>query len=230
MPCDSVFGRLNRTGRPNLDARAIIFAPEEALNPKKIDPLYADCLPRVWEFLQSIDQLDFGIDNFQPHLPSSSPIKQGTLNDRTLLSLEELITPAPRAPVLLPTHLDLLCQTSPAPHAEPDPALYIHGPERSFPEVHIVIRADIDESKTSRHAIESVPPLATEAATVPLHLARNWLSDGNKNERPGEEMRLTRPEHLKAKTTKQQFPESGVTGRKKLLRYRIPMTSDPGIF
>lgn len=159
------FGRLNRQGR-NIPAPAAIFAPEEALDSSKPDPLYGDCLPSVWTWLplwkNEQDRVDFGLDAIR------API-QGTTD------LGRLLAPAPDAPILLEPHLDIFCQTSPEPHVSPDPALYIHGPGRSFPEVSVVLRADISGSADPLEILKAVPPIGTEAATIPLYLARAWL-------------------------------------------------------
>jgi len=187
-PLDSLrqrFGRLNRYGRA-IPAPAAILAPSEALPEKgkeKPDPIYGDCLPRVWKWLEEAgESLDFGILAMSPRLEETE-------------NLADLLAPGADAPVLLPVHLDLLCQTSPAPHEEPDPALYIHGPGREFPEVAVVVRSDIgldpdDGDREIRKDIETlgaIPPLATEAASIPLHTARAWLEDPDANKAPGED-------------------------------------------
>lgn len=169
-PLDSLrqrFGRLNRTGRTDIVACGMIFAPEEALDTNKPDPLYGDCLPAVWDFLSSIEELDFGIVPLDEKLPKGDAIGP-------------LLAPSADAPILMPTHLDILCQTSPAPHAEPDPVLYIHGTQRSFPEVNVIIRSDIGIEQDAKLIIESVPPLPTEAATMPLYLVQQLLADSAK--------------------------------------------------
>jgi CRISPR-associated endonuclease/helicase Cas3 len=167
------FGRLNRYGRPVVSP-AFILAPEESLfaDEKSPDPIYGTCLPRVWSWLKEHeDGLDFGIAALDATLATGSAITP-------------FLAPQPHAPLLLPAHLDLLCQTSPAPHVEPDPSLYIHGPQRDFPTVNIAVRdglvpmgdADVSDILTA------VPLLSTEAATVSLFHARNWLAGGKTNE------------------------------------------------
>ncbi len=169
-PLDSLrqrFGRLNRYGR-NIDALAAIFAPEEALDVVKSDPLYLDCLPKVWAWLESLQSpLPFGISELEPFLP---------MEDR----LSCLLSPSAEAPVLLPSHLDLLCQTSPVPHLTPDPSVYIHGQGRDFPEVTVVLRADLDDEAVALDVLRSTPPVGAEGATIPLHLARAWILDALK--------------------------------------------------
>ena len=180
-PLDSLrqrFGRLNRQGR-DTPAPAIIYAPEEALNEKQSDPLYGDCLPHVWKWLQSQmnaeGQTDFGLSSMGKTLPESEV-------------LTTLLAPSPNAPILLAPHLDLLCQTSPEPHLSPDPTIYIHGPGISFPQIPVLIRADIDEFATAKENLETAPPIGTEAAAIPLHLVRKWLEDPGKAEDSGGDM------------------------------------------
>lgn len=167
-PLDSLrqrFGRLNRQGR-DIPAPAAIFTPEEADDASKPDPLYGDCLPAVRAWLASTQgangTIDFGLD----------AMRESILNTP---SFDRLLAPSADAPILLEPHLDLLCQTSPEPHVSPDPSLYIHGPGRNFPEVSVVLRADINDPSIAAEILRTVPPLGTEAATVPLHHGRTWL-------------------------------------------------------
>ena len=166
-PLDSLrqrFGRLNRQGRA-ISAPAIVFAPEEALDRKQADPIYGSCLPDVWQWLQDHrdgdGKIDFGIDAFDRIAPTGD-------------SLAPLLAPSPDAPVLLGPHLDLLCQTSPEPHVSPEPALYIHGPGRGFPEVSVILRHGIAEHAAAM--LDAAPPLAAEAATLPLPFVKLWLA------------------------------------------------------
>lgn len=167
-PLDSLrqrFGRLNRQGRA-IPAPAAIFTPEEAMDPGKPDPLYGDCLPAVRAWLHAIQgensTIDFGLDALQKEILRTA-------------ELDALLAPVADAPILLAPHLDLLCQTSPEPHVSPDPALYIHGPGRNFPQVYIVLRADITNTEKAAEILKTTPPIGAEAATIPLHLARTWL-------------------------------------------------------
>lgn len=128
------------------------------------DPLYGSALPEVWAWLHRQVNLDFGLDSLDEHLPSGA-------------DLLHLLAPSEEAPILLAPHVDLLSQTSPEPMVSPEPSLYIHGPRREFPEVGIVIRDDLHGMADPLEALKLVPPLGSEAATVPLHLARRWMAD-----------------------------------------------------
>jgi CRISPR-associated endonuclease/helicase Cas3 len=177
-PIDSLrqrFGRLNRQGR-NISAPAAIFAPDEALDSAKEDPLYGTSLPHVWSWLGDHlgpdEYVDFGLNALSGIMPT------GEL-------LDSMLAPAPDAPLLLEPHIDLFCQTSPEPHVCPDPSLYIHGPGRNFPEVSVVLRADLVGAANPEEILKAVPPIGTELATLPLHLARNWLEKPDKTSDAG---------------------------------------------
>ena len=172
-PLDSMrqrFGRLNRQGR-DIQAPAAIFAPDEALDLSKEDPLYGTSLPHVWSWLKASistdEHIDFGLNALSGIMPTG---------DHLVL----MLAPAPDAPLLLEPHLDLFCQTSPEPHVCPDPSLYIHGPGRNFPEVSVVLRADLAGVANPEEILKTVQPIGTEAATLPLYLARNWLEKPDK--------------------------------------------------
>jgi len=165
-PIDSLrqrFGRLNRYGRPRISPAAI-FASDDALSEELEDPIYGTALPAVWSWLQGLETKDFGPSAIAPQLPVGD-------------DLTKLLAPAADAPILLAPHLDLLCQTSPEPHLSPDPSLYIHGPQREFPEVGVILRDDLTGIDDPLAAIRMAPPLGIEAASLPLFHARNWLAD-----------------------------------------------------
>lgn len=221
-PLDSLrqrFGRLNRQGR-DIAAPALIFAPEEALDAKKPDPIYSTCLPTVWEWLgKHLDDdanIDFGIDAFGKIAPNGEV-------------LASLLAPAPDAPVLLPAHLDLLCQTSPEPHVSPEPALYIHGPGRDFPQISVILRADLTDETQARALLEATPPLATEAATLPLPFVRAWLENPDKpkdesGDAPGEtSAEAKKPALLDVK-------EAWIWRNQELLALKTPDSLRPGDF
>ncbi len=169
------FGRLNRLGLSG-DAPAVILAAETQL--QQPDPIYGSALKATWEFLQSqaISErsesgtqstcLDFGVNNLTPRLPTSE-------------ELRPLLAPAPDAPILLPAHLDLLCQTTPIPHPEPDLAPFLHGKGRGQPEVSVVWRCDLDPSRLEDwpEIVSLTRPVAGEMLPVPLFRLRQWLRD-----------------------------------------------------
>jgi CRISPR-associated endonuclease/helicase Cas3 len=88
----------------------------------------------------------------------------------------------------MPAYTDLWSHTSPIPNADPEVAIFLHGPDRSPATVQIVWRADIDaqndlgpasEYEPSRarliELLKLMPPRSAEAVEVPLWAARAWL-------------------------------------------------------
>ena len=187
------FGRLNRLG-VFINARGVIVAASgdlqelDKLNDEKpIDPIYGNALARTWHWLQrnaSTEQTD---GNEQD---CASVIDFGIKTLDAICSAEDvdtvnLLAPADDAPVLMPSHVDMLCQTAPRPTPEPEIAAYLHGPNRGCPEVRVCWRADLDVSELTGdedklftcwlRAVEVCPPSSAECLSVPLHLFRKWL-------------------------------------------------------
>jgi CRISPR-associated endonuclease/helicase Cas3 len=172
------FGRLARLGNPE-NAEAIILAAEDTL--KAPDPIYGEALKKTWEFLQekatvetrkearkTIEQrtIDFGFESLRSLLPP----------DQEMLPL---LAPTADAPILLPAHLDLLCQTSPIPHPDPDVGLFLHGKGRGAAEARVVWRCDLDPQRTGQwvEIVSLCRPVAGEMLSVPLWRLRQWLRD-----------------------------------------------------
>lgn len=169
------FGRLNRNGRKFV-APAAILAPEESIHPAKPDPLYGTAPAAVWKWLNekavgNFKTFDFGIDAIRQHLPIGGEI-------------DPLLSPSALAPIFLPAHLDLLCQTSPRPHVEPEAACFIHGMTEPLPSVSIVLRDDLWQETDGKFfpapdapdKLAAAFPLGTEMAQVPIAHARRWLA------------------------------------------------------
>src|SRR5207253_421847 len=127
-PLDSLrqrLGRLDRLGEVG-ESPVIIFADRADL---KVDVVYGPATEATWKWLN---------DNLPPKKEwkkKGQPrvLELGTASslydDLSTEQIENLTAPSPHAPVLLPTHLDLLSQTSPVPGADPDPAFFLHGPD-----------------------------------------------------------------------------------------------------
>ena len=172
------FGRLNRTGR-DVPARGIITICADQVSEKYDDPIYGTTLSATWSFLSkhaTDSEIDFGID---PMDSLWSSIDRATR--------ESLIPTAVHAPVMLRTHLDMWCQTSPEPQPSPDPAVFLHGPDEGRPEVQVCWRADIPDWGSSANeafipailaAVSMTPPTSMECLSVPLHVFRRWLLAG----------------------------------------------------
>ncbi len=112
------FGRLNRAGRTELpfDIAGAVYFQESS--EKDEDPIYGNAINATWSWLQSRKnaklQVDFGVASFK-----ESWMGVGA-DDRAAMS-----SPSPHAAILLPAHLDLLCQTSPRPVPEPEISYFI---------------------------------------------------------------------------------------------------------
>jgi CRISPR-associated endonuclease/helicase Cas3 len=173
------FGRLNRAGR-DIAVEAVVLAHKDDTGSKAEDPVYGDRIAKSWTKLQQLGAeangvVDFGI---------------GALRGR--INQEEtgaLATPTVDAPVLFPAYADLWSHTSPIPNADPEVAVFLHGPDRSPATVQFVWRADIDEQSNLRPAMKHeaerarliellklAPPRSAEAVEVPLWAARAWLA------------------------------------------------------
>jgi CRISPR-associated endonuclease/helicase Cas3 len=136
------------------------------------DPIYGRAISNTWKWLyENATQdgeerrfIDFGVDRLGTQL--------STIDD-----LSGFLAPVNQAPILLPSHLDLLCETAPTPAPEPDIALYLHG-THGIPEVRVVWRCDLSlqKSETWNETVALCPPSSGEMLTVPLWLFRKWLA------------------------------------------------------
>lgn len=168
------FGRLNRMGLLG-SAPATILIREQDSRASEPDPVYGMALSETWSLLNKKSTtagdgkvgrgIDFGFEAL----------------DTTLSDVEDLspyLAPSPDAPVLLPAHLDLLCQTAPAPHPEPDVQIFLHGKQRGVPEVQVVWRTDLSRGNTEiwRETVALCPPGSGEMLSVPLYRLRAWLA------------------------------------------------------
>jgi len=176
-PVDSLrqrFGRLNRAGR-DIKPYAAIVADRTDISARADDSVYGKAIKSAWEYLAGVAKkengalsVDFGIDRIDALTPPDH------------LALTE----KPDSPVLLPAHLDLLSQTAPIPAADPDVALYLHGPARQPDSITIVWRADIDPAWDDLDLIRLltvVPPRPREAIELPIWTVRRWLDGRRKS-------------------------------------------------
>lgn len=184
------YGRLNRLGQAS-HARGVIAMAAGDVKPKDPDPIYGTALPVTWKWLQShagkvndSNSIDFGIQAM----------------DAVIAEEPDGASLAPQsvdAPVLLPAHLDLLCQTSPLPAVEPEIATFLHGPDRGQPEVRVCWRADLPQltgklkpgsgwAATAREAVAVCPPTSAEVLAVPLMQFKQWLRGDDKEDNTGD--------------------------------------------
>ena len=179
------FGRLNRAGR-GITPEGVILAHKDDIGAKADDPVYGDRIKTTWAKLQHLaaaanGAIDFGISAFRSRIDKEEASR--------------LAAPTADAPIMMPAYADLWSHTWPIPHADPEVALFLNGPDRSPATVQIVWRADIDEQNDLRPAIADkaertrlielfklAPPRAAEAIGVPLWAARAWLEQAGANQ------------------------------------------------
>lgn len=174
------FGRLNRNGRKIIAPSSVIVAINEEVGARSSDPVYGEAMREAWKALDSHATVigkgkskqkvvDFGLNHFVvPMTPN-------------------VLSPKPNAPVLMPAHLDLLSHTSPIPAADPEAALYLHGPSRQQDAITVIWRADINpdwsadinpngKGQDVPRLLMLLPPRSGEAIELPVWAVRRWLS------------------------------------------------------
>jgi CRISPR-associated endonuclease/helicase Cas3 len=168
------FGRLNRMGELGT-APAVILIREKNAKDSVDDPIYGAALSNTWALLNDKARtseenkgqktIDFGFEALDAKLDD-------------IEDLSNYLAPKPDAPVLLPAHLDLLCQTAPTPQPDPDVQLYLHGKDRGSPEVRVLWRSDLSERRVESwvETVALCPPVSGEMLSVPLYRFRNWLA------------------------------------------------------
>jgi CRISPR-associated endonuclease/helicase Cas3 len=170
------FGRLARLGEFD-SAPAVLLIRQRDARENNEDPIYGTAMAKCWDLLKTFaetrqgdsDQpllVDFGIASFDAQLADID-------------ELDQYLALTSHAPILLPAHLDLLCQTALEPAVQPDIQLYLHGTNRGVLEARVVWRADLDSHNTTNWAetVALCPPNSLEALSVPLHRLRWWLAD-----------------------------------------------------
>jgi len=166
------FGRLNRDGRRDL-ADAVVVAQKDQTGANYDDPVYGRTLGVVWKWLKKHEVKRGRAQRFVP---------MGVLRLRQAIrdteDYAELVMPRKNAPVLMPAHVDLLCQTSPEPAVSPEPALFLHGPDSGPADVQVVWRADLsnDHPDLWRDIVAICPPSAAEGISLPVWAVRRWLA------------------------------------------------------
>lgn len=156
-------GRVDRRGERGTSA-VIVLGRSDQLAPDAVDPVYGPALSRTWSWLESVEDLDLGVAGFD-RASATTPVPPDAL------------APRPDAPVLLPMHVDLFAQTSPSAALDPDPALWLHGPESDGADVQVLWRSDValDAAADASIRLDIVRPSTLECVSVPIGAARRWL-------------------------------------------------------
>ncbi len=177
-PLDSLrqrFGRLNRGGRA-IACYGAIVASEEVGKGATPDPIYGDAIAACWEYLRQLAESEASVE--ESPTVDFGLAALSAMAER-LVPPEEALSPKQNAPVLLPSHLDLLSQTSPIPFPDPEIDFYLHGPNRQPASVSAIWRQDIaqtDRVKNDvRRLLSIVPPRAAESIQLPAWAIQRWL-------------------------------------------------------
>ncbi len=155
-------GRLNRLGTRSGARGGVVLVRGDATE----DPIYGGTTLSTWTMLERHTKdgvVDLGI----AAAPRMSP---------------ETIPAAPETPELSPSLLCLLVQTSPEPAVAPDVAEFLHGFATQVPDISVVWRdglvddtGEIDVER-ARAIFKVLPPLSTEAMSLPYSTFRQWVS------------------------------------------------------
>lgn len=165
------FGRLNRLGVHD-SAPAVILARTEDVKQNAVDPIYGAALAQTWGWLRTTEPT---IENQEAVVDFGNAALDRLLVERPSVGL---MAPTAHAPVLLPAHLDMLCQTSPRPDPEPEIGLFLHGKNPSQPQASVVWRADLPEENRNvwKDIVGLLPPSSGEMLQAPLFRIRRWLA------------------------------------------------------
>jgi CRISPR-associated endonuclease/helicase Cas3 len=162
------FGRVDRNGDLSAEgtpSKSVILAVADDVKAGAEDPVYGAALGRTWEWLPE------GEFDFASERPDASV-------------LPDLTSAKPKAPILLPSHLDRWVQTYPVPDGDPDVSQWLHGMgEPAQADVNVIWRADLttelldlDDGRFAADLVSSCRPGSGEAMSVPLTAVRAWLA------------------------------------------------------
>ena len=192
------FGRLNREGRLEISC-AVIVAQNDQTKKKHADAVYGEAMAASWSWLEghrarleeTITLPAEGKKKTKTKKIRHEFVEMGVLKLRHALAQtqdrEMLTMPRRHAPVLMPAHVDLLCQTSPEPAHVPEPAVFLHGPEAGPADVEVIWRGDLPDDRPEdrelwANIVAICPPSAAESIALPIWAVRRWLSSGSESD------------------------------------------------
>lgn len=185
------FGRLDRLGTVSLLGHGAARGTIVHLASEKVDPVYAEPLKAIAQYLQELDTLDFGVGALAQHRSAITP------------EMSSIIQHA--EPLVIP-HVERLAQTVEAPYDTPDTSAFLHG-HASDPDVALCWREALREGQESewKAQVEAALPCQGEVLSVPLYAARAWLTgtiveqaDVSIPPPPADEVRRDRPNERRA--------------------------------
>jgi CRISPR-associated endonuclease/helicase Cas3 len=193
------FGRLDRDGRFAAalgTTHAAIVAQSDQTAKKYEDAIYGAALSGTWSWLKDHVTKEVRTEVVPPEEGKKKArakkikeefVEMGVLALRGALQNTAergaLAMPASSTPVMMPAHMDLLCQTSPEPAVSPDVSVFLHGPETGPADVQVVWRADLEREDlaanpdTATSIVAICPPGAAETMSLPVWTVRNWLEE-----------------------------------------------------
>ncbi len=164
------FGRVDRRGELK-QTSSVILGRADLVAPGTDDPVYGPGLAATWAWLgerAGSEHVDFGVEALPAAVHADG-------RPRT-----DLLGRSEKAPILLPTHLDMWTQTSILPSPDPDVSLWLHG-SREGAEVQVVWRVGMDPSvhdvNDMTDRLAACRPSSLEAVTLPVAAVKRWLAD-----------------------------------------------------
>lgn len=162
------FGRLNRMGAHTESQGVIIYLPFRKETNRFI---YGESCNETWKWLEKTQKeksIDFGVYAMERLLQGAD--------------ISKLVAPKLSAPLLMPSHMDMLVQTSPSPAVEPEISWLLHGSKTSPEDVQVVWRGDLpdilrkDDEDAVIDCVSLMPPTSYEAVSVPIWALKSFLN------------------------------------------------------
>lgn len=173
------FGRLDRLGElKNTRAWIVSRFDYTQVAKNEDEPIYGVSLKETFKCLESL----------KPKLKKKKGAKQARQDASVNLGINSLngslkddysacMVEAKHAPTLMPAHLDYFAQTNPRPAPDPDPAVFLHGPDSGPADVQVVWRADLPkELKDWQELIALLPPTSAEGLPLPIYIFKQWFA------------------------------------------------------
>jgi len=175
-------GRVNRRGERS--RAEVVVLGEEKVKAKEARPYTPEALEATWAWLKLLgaeEGVDLSPMALAEALKNHPPDPEAFGRPRPSMPLWEALLPA-------------LAHTDPLVPLDPDP--FLHGLERSAPEVEVVWRADLPDTREGVEAyLEAAPPGPREAVRLPLYAVRAWLRGASADlaDLEGQEEKPTEP-------------------------------------
>ncbi|MFE7427660.1 type I-U CRISPR-associated helicase/endonuclease Cas3 [Streptomyces sp. NPDC057545] len=181
-------GRLDRTGDLHLAPAVVVRASTET--DQSSIPVYGEAAEHAWNWLtdQTSAHPVGGLESaaLTKALPDGLLVNPLTLPDLlTHADTAFLNVAPPRIPVVHRTLLDSWTRTSPAPVPDQTPAPFLHGLDTTPEDVHVLWRADLQETGGPQGGpdfgqwaarMRQLPPHPAETVAIPATQLRRFLT------------------------------------------------------